>query len=434
MNITALTNELDRCSKCGFCMAGCPTYQTEPMEWLVARGRISLIQDVLAGRLDPDDPGYRQAIDSCLMCRSCVAHCPAKIPTDFVIQRAKAASREISGFTWPERLIYRGLLSRPGLLQAAVKAAGAAERLGLRRWALRSGVLTRWPVLNRAAETGPSLPAVTGRASIAREGRRERAWAAGPAQAEGPGPTEAAPPRDRVVYFLGCSKNLLYPQAALATYRVLRTNGVEVIIPEVACCGLPALSAGDLDGARALARRNLAILAATGDLPIVVDEGSCGAHLAHLGDLFAGLPEEDEVRRLAARFVDLSVYLDRLGIEPPGEVTAKVAWHDPCHLRHHLGVTEAPRRLLARVPGTTLVEPATDGGCCGGAGVFMLTQPDLSDKLLESRLAAIRAAGADVLVTGSPSCVTQFARAAGGPPVLYLSEYLDRAYQSRTRR
>lgn len=95
-----------------------------------------------------------------------------------------------------------------------------------------------------------------------------------------------------------------------------------------------------------------------------------------------------------------------------------------------MGVTQAPRNVLSQVPGTTLVEPVTDGGCCGGAGAFMLTQPDLSDKVLAGRLAALRAAGADVLVTGSPSCVTQYARATGGPPVLYLSEYLDRAYQN----
>ncbi|HYG60040.1 MAG TPA: (Fe-S)-binding protein, partial [Symbiobacteriaceae bacterium] len=298
------------------------------------------------------------------------------------------------------------------LLQAVVKLAGFAERLGLRRWALRSGLLNRRPVLKRAAAVGPSIPAATGQELIARE----------------PGPPESA--RDQVVYFLGCSKNLLYPQAALSTYRVLRTNGVAADMPEVVCCGLPALSGGDLEGARELARRNLAILEATGDLPIVVDESSCGAHLAHLGNLFAGEPEEAAMKRLGARVVDLTVYLDRLGIATPGELTARVAWHDPCHLRHHMGVTEAPRRLLARVPGTTVVEPVTDGGCCGGAGSFMLTQPDLSDKVLASRLVAIRAAGAEVLITGSPSCVSQYLRAIDGPPVLYISEYLDRAYQN----
>lgn len=415
--LASLAAELDRCNKCGFCLAGCPTYQIEPMEWLVTRGRISLMQDLLAGRLEPHDPGYRQAIDSCLMCRACVSHCPPQVQIDRLIRQAKADRREREGLPLAEQLIYRGLLPRPRLLRAAAWAAHVADSLGLRRLALRSGALRRWPVLERAASTGPAVPGITGRTLIANERRAEPPLAA---------------PRDRVVYFLGCSKNLLYPRAALATYRVLRINGVEAEVPLVGCCGLPAFSAGDEEGARALARQNLAILQATGARTIVVDESSCCSHLARVGDLFAGMPEEEAMRQLGARVVDLSVYLDRLGIRTPGPLPGRVAWHDPCHLRHHQGVTEAPRRLLRLVPGSILVEPATDGGCCGGAGAYMLTQPELSDAILRNRIKALREAGVEILVTGSPSCITQYARAADGLPVLYLSEFLEQAYQRAT--
>jgi glycolate oxidase iron-sulfur subunit len=131
---------------------------------------------------------------------------------------------------------------------------------------------------------------------------------------------------------------------------------------------------------------------------------------------------------LAERVVDLTVYLDRLGIDPPGPMPGRVAWHDPCHLRHHEGIVEAPRRLIRLVPGAELVESALESGCCGGAGAIILTQPELSDAILERRLAGFRAAGAETIITGSPSCVTQYRRAQNGLPVLYLSEYLERAY------
>lgn len=409
--LETVAGELGRCNKCGFCMAGCPTYQSLPTEWMVTRGRVSLIQDVLAGNLDPDDPGYRQAVDSCLMCRACVAHCPPQVQIDTLITRAKAERKQREGLSATERFVYRGLLPRPRLMRAAIYAGHLAERAGLRRLALKSGLLRRWPVLDRAASIGPSLPGVTGRELIEAEQLKQ-------------GPLTA--PRDRIVYFLGCSKNLLFPQAALATWRVLYRNNVAVEMPEVVCCGLPALSAGDLEGARALARQNLATL--TGASAIVVDESSCGSHLARLGELFHGEPEEAEIKALADRVADLTVYLDRLGIEPPGPLPGRVAWHHPCHLRHHLGETAAPLRLLRRVPGATLVEWEDEGGCCGGAGSFMLTQPDLSDSILDRRLNALREAGAEVLVTGSPSCITQYARAKGGPRVIYLSEYLDLAY------
>lgn len=406
--------ELDRCNKCGFCMAACPTYKAQPLEWLVTRGRVSLIQDVLAGRLDADDPGFCEAVDSCLKCRACVGVCPPQIQIDQLILYARATWRERHGLSLLERLIYHGLLAQPWLLRTAVAAGHLAERLGLRALVTRSGLLRLLPGLERAAQVAPSFPRFSGRQLIDNARRKD-------------GPLPA--PRDRVVYFLGCAKNNLYSEAALATYRVLRRNKVNIEMPWVVCCGLPAHSAGDLEGARALARANLRVLARTQG-PIVVDESSCGSHLKHLPELFQGLPEEEAMRALAARVVDITVYLDELGIETPGRLPGRVAWHDPCHLRHHEGIIEPPRNLIRRVPGATLVESTLEPGCCGGAGAVLLTQPEISDAILKRRLAGFRAAGAEAIITGGPSCVTQYRRAKDGLPVYYLSEYLEKAYEA----
>lgn len=409
----AVQAEIDRCNKCGFCMAGCPTYKELPLEWLVTRGRVSLLQDVLAGRLDPEDPGFREAVDSCLKCRACVAHCPPEVQIDRLILFARAARRQRHGLSGLEWLIYRVVPARPWLFRGLVLVGHVAEKTGVRALAGRSGVLRRLPGLQRAMDVGPSLPRVSGRQLIERQRRLD-------------GPLEDV--RDRVVFFVGCAKDFLYPRAALATYRVLRRNRVHIDVPRVVCCGLPAHSAGDLEGARKLARLNLRRLSSTGAGTIVVDESSCASHLRHVGELFAGQPEEEDMRRLADRVVDLSVYLDRLGIDIPGPLPGRVAWHDPCHLRHHEGVVEAPRNLIRLVPGADLVESALEPGCCGGAGAVIVTQPELSDAIRERRMAGFRAAGAELIVTGGPSCVTQYRRAPGGLPVLYLSEYLERAY------
>lgn len=409
----AVQAELDRCNKCGFCMAACPTYKAEPLEWLVTRGRVSLLQDVLAGTLEADDPGVREAVDTCLKCRACVSVCPPQIQIDELILYARASRRERHGLSLLERAIYRGLLAHPALFRAAVAAGYAAEKSGLRGLAERSGLL-RPLGLDRAAEVGPSFPRWSGRQLIAQERKNEEPLVS---------------PRDSVVYFLGCAKNNLYGEAALATWRVLRRNAVQATLPRAVCCGLPAHSAGDLDGARALARRNLRILGPTSGA-IVVDESSCASHLKHLPELFRGLPEEREMRVLADRVVDITVYLDKLGIKTPGYLAGTVAWHDPCHLRHHEGVIEAPRNLIRQIPGTTLVESTLEPGCCGGAGAILLTQPELSDAILERRLAGFRAAGAEAIITGGPSCVTQYRRAKDGLPVYYLSEYLEKAYEA----
>lgn len=409
----AVQAEIDRCNKCGFCMAGCPTYKELPLEWLVTRGRVSLLQDVLAGRLDPDDAGFLEAIDSCLKCRACVAHCPSQVQIGQLILFARAARRERHGLSRLEWLLYRVVPARPWLFRGLVLAGHVAEKGGVLTVARRSGALRWLPGVQRAIDIAPPLPRVSGRRLIEQQASNDGLLTG---------------PRDQVVYFLGCAKNVLYPRAALATYRVLRRNRVHMEMPRVVCCGLPAHSAGDLEGARRLARSNLRALRSTGVRAIVVDESSCASHLRHLGELFAGQPEEEAMQQLAERVVDLSVYLDRLGIDIPGTLPGRVAWHDPCHLRHHEGVIEAPRNLIRLVPGAELVESALEPGCCGGAGAVIITQPELSDAMLERRLAGFRAAGAEVIVTSGPSCITQYRRAANGLPVLYLSEYLERAY------
>ncbi len=88
------------------------------------------------------------------------------------------------------------------------------------------------------------------------------------------------------------------------------------------------------------------------------------------------------------------MYLDQLGIESPGHLPGvRLAWHDPCHPRHHEGVIEAPRNLIRAIPGTTLVESTLEPGCCGGAGAILLTQPELSDTILERRLGRLPSGG-----------------------------------------
>ncbi len=186
----ALQADLDRCNKCGFCMSVCPTYKAEPMEWLVTRGRVSLLQDAIAGVLDPDDPGVVESIDTCLKCRACVSVCPPQVRIDEIVFQARAARRAHYGLSLVERFVYRGLLAHPALFRGAVALGWVAEITGLRRFARATGLL-RLLGLARAEEVGPSFPRLSGRQLIRLERRREQPLMA---------------PRDDVVYFLGCAR------------------------------------------------------------------------------------------------------------------------------------------------------------------------------------------------------------------------------------
>ncbi len=409
--LAELAPDLDRCNKCGFCQAGCPTFKVTGLEWLVTRGRVSLVQDALRGELPLAD--IAPAVDTCLLCRACMDHCPPKVPIDYLMTRARQALRTEKPLPVLARLVLRRLLPNPGLLRLVARVGAVGEGLGLRTLALRLGLLRRWPTLQRAAQIGPRLPGVTARQLVR--------------------PVKQPQARATVAYFITCTRDVVTPGAARAAVRVLAAAGCNVLLPQLPCCGLPCHSLGDIEGARALGREHLRIWRGIQAAAIVVDEGSCAAHLADLPHLFRGQPEEAEARQLAGRIRDLATFLVELGPPPPRRsLPQTVTWHDPCHLRNYLKVADAPRQLLRAAAGPRYVEAGGSDLCCGGAGAYMLTQPQLSDQVLDLKFQHFNATHADLLVTSSPSCFMQLERGARqhtrNMRVMSLAEFLELIY------
>lgn len=385
MPLSQLQSDLDRCNKCGFCMAGCPTYRAGgQLEWLVTRGRVSLLQDALAGTLPLTEAAI--GIDTCLLCNACMEHCPPKVDIDALISGARAAQRQERPLSAPARFLLRQVLPRPALLRLLARAGALGERLGLRRLA------RHLPALRRLADTGPALPGVTARELL-----------------RGVPLKPSGAPKARVAYFVSCTKETLYPRAAVAAVRVLVAAGCEVVLPELPCCGLPCHTAGDPEGERRLAEAHKAIFAGAGVSLLISDDGSCAAHLTGI------LPVKD-----------LATFLSELGLPAPvRRIERRITWHDPCGLRHHLGVHGAPRKLIRGIPGVEYLEAPDAAMCCGGAGTFMLTQPELSDSILAIKEAGFRAVEPELIVTSSPSCLIQLGRRL---PVTSLAELLEQAY------
>lgn len=419
--------ELARCNKCGFCTAVCPTFQATGLETQVTRGRVSLLQDVLAGTLTIADASL--SFDSCLLCEACMSVCAPKVDIGKVVSAARAELQLARRPSWMRRLVLRGLLPRPRALRLMVALGAVTDRLGLRWLAYRLGLLRGGAA--RASEVTPPLALTGARRLIGRPAR------------------PAGKARAKVAYYVTCAKDALFAEAARATVDVLVANGVEVVLPEVSCCGLPHHSAGDLEGMTQQARRNLAVLRALEVDAILVDDGSCGAHLRHLPEVLADGPDATAAAAVAAKIQDLAVFLERLGPTPMREVRARVTWMDSCSFKHGLRLGSLPRddatlppaqavrRLLSRIPGIVQVQPPESTQCCGGAGAIMIDQPELSDLLLETKLRDLCAATPDLIVASSPSCVMQLRRGmrarSSAARVLYLSELLAMAYRSDHR-
>ncbi len=392
------------CVHCGLCLPHCPTYQETGREASSPRGRIHLMRGVAEGRV-PLAGLVADEMYQCLACRACESACPAGVEYGQLVEtmRAEVDRRGARG-RWPrfrERLLLRWVIAAPRVLRTGVALLRAYQGSGLQRLVLRLGLLRFAPALARAERSLPPL-AAPHRPAILLPARGER--------------------RGRVAFFSGCVMPEVLGAANEATVRVLAENGFEVHVPRgQGCCGALHLHSGDPVAAERLRRRNRAAFDTASIEAVISNSAGCGAALKEQGD------------DLAAKLRDVCEFLDAAGLRAPrGRLPLRVAYDDPCHLLHGQRVGEAPRALLRAIPGVELFDLPGASDCCGAAGLYSLTQPEMSERLLARKVDALRRTAPDVVATGNPGCLLQLGsgvRAAGLEiEVLHPVELLARAY------
>ena len=400
-----MAHAVSTCVHCGFCLPACPTYRELGEEMDSPRGRILLMKSALEGELSLDD--VQPHIDRCLGCLACTTACPSGVPYGDLLTPYRAHAARKQGAS----LLARA--QRDLLLETLPYPRRFA-------WALRLGRLTRWA----APLLPPSMRAMLDLV---------------PPRVPPPQPLPPVTPargvrRARVALLAGCAQQVLAPGIGAAAIRVLAHAGVEVIVPPAqGCCGALALHVGDRERARAHARVNLAAFPADVDA-IVTTAAGCGSGMQEYAHLFEGAADAGAAAALAARTVDVSAFLDRLGVAdwPAYPTPLTVAYHDACHLRHAQQVFAEPRALLGRVGNLRLVEIA-DPDCCGSAGTYNLDQPALAHALGQRKAKAVLATKAQAVASGNIGCLTQLAThltalaGAAAPRVVHTVELLDEA-------
>ena len=403
------------CVHCGLCLSACPTYRETGRETSSPRGRVYLMRGVAEGRLPLE--AAAEEMDLCLGCRACETACPSGVHFGAMLEemRAEVAVAGLRRGLGPrlERLALRGLITHPRRLHRAFDLLALVQRLRLDRVA-RPFLPRRLRALQDAA---PPVPP-----------RDERRWPAERIPAEGPR-------RGRVALLVGCVMPELFGRVNAATCRVLARNGFEVVVPRAqGCCGALHAHAGDPDFAAALARRNAAAFAAAGVDAVVTNSAGCGAAMREAG---RWLPGEGE--GLAAATRDVCELLDQVGLRGPlRPLPLRVCYDDPCHLVHGQRVEAQPRRLLQQIPGLVLVPHDDPTSCCGAAGIYNLTHPEMSGAVLARKLRALAAADPDVIASGNPGCLLQLAggaaRAGLRARVVHPVELLDEATGGEAQR
>jgi len=417
--LEANTDKLLTCVHCGLCLPACPTYQQLGNENDSPRGRIYLMRGVVEGRLGVAD-SFTRHIDLCLGCRACETVCPSGVPYGHLLEAARfEIAKTSSNQSTPRRLIrfvLNQVFTRPRMLRFALMLA---------RW-VRDGGLAK-VLFNARFIRGRSRFAlallIASRSPFSEAARRKRSVQ--PVLDDG----------TSVATLNGCVMHGLFRATNSATERVLAHNGCRLVQAEgQGCCGALHSHAGELEVARQLARRNIeAFLASRVDW-IIVNAAGCGAAMKEYGSLLADDPLfADRAAEISSKVKDISEFLLERGIAPPPHsINKRVAYDAPCHLIHAQRIAEAPIEVLRSIPGLTVVPLRGSANCCGGAGIYNLQHPELSEEILRDKLASIDESGAEMITTANPGCIMQIG--AGvlihdlNVDVIHPIELLDAAY------
>ncbi|OGR34598.1 MAG: (Fe-S)-binding protein [Desulfovibrionales bacterium GWA2_65_9] len=391
-----LDDQLVSCMRCGMCQAVCPIYGQSGREGDVARGKIALLEG-LAHELVKDPQGVQDKVTRCLLCGSCAANCPSGVKALDIFLKARVILTGYLGLSKVKQLIFRGMLTKPGLFNALLSVASKFQ--GLVTSPVNDIIgssCSRWlePVLGERHlmlldkrplhKDVPSLNTPAGKSGL------------------------------KVAFFPGCLADKIFPRVGHAVLKVLQHHGVGVYLPTgQACCGIPALSAGDKQSFEKLVRANLDVFSGHDFDALVTPCATCTSTMKKIWPtMAAGMSAKDQQRisELSAKVMDVNAFVvDHLSLTPPEPKAGamSVTVHDPCHLKKSLGVSVQPRTVLRMNPAYKVVEMDASDACCGCGGSFTLQHAEISAKIGMQKRDNIVGSHAQVVATGCPACMLQ---------------------------
>jgi len=392
------------CVHCGLCLSSCPTYLETGNENDSPRGRIYIMRAMQSGQLDVGAAAVRH-IDLCLACRACETACPSGVQYGTLLEETRDHI---------EKHHSRGLLQ--WLLRRLV-----IEQVFPFPWRMRLALL---PVrVIRFLRLGFLLPRFA----------REMMELLPQQLSKGNLPTKRlakGQAKGQVGFIEGCVMQVMFGDTNESSAELLNRDGWDVITPRgQGCCGALYAHSGQLAKARGCARRNIAAFEGQALDAIIINAAGCGATLVEYGELLKGDPAwADRAEAFSAKVKDLVSWLDVSQLAASGS-REKVTYHDACHLAHAQAITAEPRELVKAKSGGELVKLAESDLCCGSAGSYNLTEPEMASRLQKRKVQNIIDSGAEVVVTTNPGCLLQIQaglRKAGAHHIraLHIADYL----------
>jgi iron-sulfur cluster protein len=381
-----------QCIRCASCLNVCPVFQLVGghVYGHIYTGGIGTILTAFFN-------GFQKAGDIqnlCLGCERCKRFCPGNIDIPRLIRELRRRVAEKNGLPGVPKFVLEKVLPNRKLFHSLVKTARAAQK------PFQNGAMVRHlPMFLAGLTEGRSLPAIAEKPfrDIVLTGHRP------PATGD----------QTKVGFFAGCLTDFVYPQLGEAVHKVLRHMGMHMTFPvEQTCCGVPAIYMGSRKAAAELARRNIAAFECDGVEHIITACPTCAHALKHqyveLLDTDPGWRKRAEY--FAAKVTHFTAFVAEKSDngELPGlqRGNMRVTYHDSCHMKGCLGITEEPRALLSAA-GLQLAEMEGSDRCCGFGGSYSIKFPEISRHILDKKLAAIEATGAQMLALDCPGCLLQ---------------------------
>ena len=384
---------LRKCVHCGFCTATCPTYQLLGDELDGPRGRIYLIKQILEGK--PATEKTQLHLDRCLTCRNCETTCPSGVNYGRLIDIGRDVVDQQVQRPFAQQLVRTALkeaLPRPQLFGTAMKLGQAVR---------------------------PLLPEVL--RNKVPEARDAGVW-----------PTRSH--ARKMLLLDGCVQPAMSPSINAATARVLDKLGIQLqVAPKAGCCGAIRYHLNDQAGGLDDMRRNIDAwwpYVVAGAEAIVMTASGCGVtvkeygHLLHDDPLYA-----EKAKRISELTKDLSEIMPafeaELAKQLTGKISKRVAYHPPCTLQHGQQIRGKVESVL-RTCGIDVSLCADSHLCCGSAGTYSVTQPELSYKLRDNKIKNLEATSPEVIVSANIGCLTHL-QSGTDTPVRHWIELIDQA-------
>ena len=392
------------CVHCGLCLSSCPTYLETGNENDSPRGRIYLMRAIQSGKLGVDAEPVKH-LDLCLGCRACETACPSGVQYGTLLEETRDHIEKHHKRGVFQTVLRRWIIEK--VFPYPRRTSLALLPVRVLRFLHLDGLI---PGFARSM-----LDLVPQR--LAKRKLEAKRLAKGEAKGD-------------VGFIEGCVMQVMFGDTNESSAELLQRDGWNVVTPgEQGCCGALFAHGGQLEKARECARKNIAAFEGKLMDAIIINAAGCGSTLVEYGELLKSDPEwAERAEAFSAKVKDLVTWLDADDVKPTNDCS-KVTYHDACHLCHAQGISSEPRQLIQARAGGEFIEMPESDLCCGSAGSYNLTEPEMAERLQTRKVKNIIDSGAEVVVTTNPGCLLQIQsglKKAGADHVraVHIADYL----------